>query len=146
MQVKDVMTVDPVCVTPDTTLSQVATLMVESNCGAILVVDDLSTKRVVGIVTDRDIVCRSVARGENTSPRLVASTMSSPVATVFPDTSVDQCCEVMQVHQYRRVAVVDAEDRCLGIVAQADLARHATLELVAETLRQISLDSPAGLG
>lgn len=56
MQVKDAMTADPACVTPDTTLEQVARLMVERDCGAILVVDDLSARRVVGIATDRDIV------------------------------------------------------------------------------------------
>ncbi len=146
MQVKDVMTVDPACVTPDTTLEQVACLMVERDCGAILVVDDLSTRRVVGIVTDRDIACRSVARGEHAAHHAVASVMSSPVATVSPETPVQRCSEVMQEHQYRRIAVTDADDRCLGIVAQADLARHASPEVIAETVKKISLASPAGLG
>jgi CBS domain-containing protein len=146
MQVKDVMTADPACVTPDTTLERVAQLMVERGCGAILVVDDLSAKRVVGIATDRDIVCRSVARGEHAAHQAVASVMSSPVATVSLETPVQRCGRLMQEHQFRRVAVIDAEGRCLGIVAQADLARHGSPEVVAETVKRISLASPMGLG
>ena len=146
MQAKDVMTADPACVTPDTTLEQVARLMVKRDCGAILVVDDLSSRRVVGIVTDRDIVCRSVARGEHAAHQRVASVMSSPVATVSLDTPVQRCGRLMQEHQYRRIAVIDAEGRCLGIVAQADLARHGSPDVVAATVKSISLASPAGLG
>lgn len=146
LQVKDVMTPDPACVTPDTTLERVATLMVERDCGAILVVDNLSARRVVGIVTDRDIVCRSVARGEHPANQMVESVMSAPVATATLETPVQRCCRLMQEHQFRRIAVADAEGRCLGIVAQADLARHASPETIAETVKRISLASPAGLG
>ncbi len=146
LQAKDIMTADPACVTPDTTLERAATLMAERDCGAILVVDDLSAKRVVGIVTDRDIVCRSVARGEHPANQTVASVMSSPVATVTLETPVQRCCGLMQECQFRRVAVTDAEDRCLGIVAQADLARHVSPEAIAEMVKRLSLASPAGLG
>jgi CBS domain-containing protein len=145
MQVKDVMTVDPTCVAPDTTLERVARLMVEHDCGAILVVEDLSARRVVGIVTDRDIACRSVASGEHAAQQTVASIMSSPVATVSPETSVERCSLLMQEHQFRRVAVSDPAGRCLGIVALADLARHASAEMLAETVKRISLVSQMGL-
>ena len=146
MQVKDLMTFDPACVTPDTTLERVARMMVEHDCGAILVVKDLSARRVVGIVTDRDIACRSVARGEHAAYQAVASVMSSPVATVFPETSVERCSQLMQEQQCRRIAVTDDEDRCLGIVAKADLANHASAAVLAETVKRISVTSPAGLG
>lgn len=72
--------------------------------------------------------------------------MSSPVATVSLDTPVQRCGRLMQEHQLRRVAVIDAEGRCLGIVAQADLARHGSPQVISEMVKSISLASPMGLG
>src|SRR5688500_19096728 len=65
MQVREIMTSDPACCTPDTNLQDVACMMIECDCGAIPVVDDLDSGRVIGMITDRDITCRTVAQRKN---------------------------------------------------------------------------------
>jgi CBS-domain-containing membrane protein len=67
--------------------------------------------------------------------------MSSPVVTVTPDTTVDECCRLMESHQIRRMPVVDPQMRCLGIVSQADLARNAAPMQTAEVLAEVSRPS-----
>jgi CBS domain-containing protein len=115
-------------------------MMVEHDCGAIPVVSSQSDKRPVGVVTDRDIVCRIVAAGKDTLRSTAKECMSSPVVTVTPDTGLEKCCQAMEEAQIRRAPVVDASGSCCGIVSQADIAKHApernTGELVKEVSRQ----------
>lgn len=85
MQVKDVMTANPACCTAETNLREVAQLMVEHDCGEIPVVANKDTKKPVGVVTDRDIVCRTVAKGTNPLDLTAADCMSQPCVTVTPD-------------------------------------------------------------
>jgi len=134
MEVRDLMTADPVCCDPDTGLQDVAKMMLENDCGAIPVVED---GKPTGIVTDRDITCRAVALGKNPLEMTASDIMSSPVETVTEDTSLEDLCEVMEDEQIRRVVVVDADGRVCGIVAQADLAEYADDE-VAEVVEKIS--------
>jgi len=139
MQVRDIMTSDPECCTPDTPLQEAARLMVDCNCGAIPVVSDTVSHRLVGIITDRDITCRAVAKGLNPLQMKVADCMTTSVATVAPEASLEECCNIMEQHSVRRVPVVDASGRCVGIVAQADIAANAPEEETAEVVREISL-------
>jgi CBS domain-containing protein len=141
MHVKELMSPDPACCTPDTNLQEVARLMCDYDCGEIPVVDDRNHMRVVGVVTDRDITCRSVAKGMNPLDMTAESCMSSPVVTVTPETSVDECCRLMEEHQIRRMPVVDPDRRCLGIVSQADVARSAAPMQTAEVVAQVSRPS-----
>jgi CBS domain-containing protein len=138
MRVKELMSPDPACCTRDTNLQEVARLMCDYDCGEIPVVDDRNNMRVIGVVTDRDITCRSVAKGKNPLEMTADSCMSSPVVTVTPDTSVDEACRLMETHQIRRIPVVDPDQRCLGIVSQADLARNATPMQTAEVVAEVS--------
>jgi len=134
MQVKDVMTPDPACCTPDTPLDQVARLMVDHDCGAIPVVEDPESLSPVGVVTDRDIATRAVAQGLNPFDTPARDCMTTMVVSVKPDDDVRVCCEKLEQHQVRRAVVVDARGGCCGIVSQADIARmmpeHETAELV----------------
>jgi len=141
MRVKELMSPDPACCTRDTNLQEVARLMCDYDCGEIPVVDDRNNMRVIGVVTDRDITCRSVAKGKNPLEMTADSCMSSPVVTVTPDTTVDEACRLMETHQIRRIPVVDPEQRCLGIVSQADLARNATPMQTAEVVAEVSRPS-----
>lgn len=134
MDVRDLMTADPVCCDADTGLQDVAKMMVDNDCGAIPVIDD---GRPVGIVTDRDIACRAVAEGKNPLEMTAGEIMSSPVEAVTEETSLEDLCELMEDEQIRRVVVVDDEGRVCGIVAQADLAEYADDE-VAEVVEKIS--------
>lgn len=93
MQVKDLMTQDPACCTPDTNLQEVAQMMVEQDCGCIPVVESQETLKPVGVVTDRDITCRTVAQGRNPLEMTAGECMSGPVLTVTPETSLGYCSE-----------------------------------------------------
>jgi CBS domain-containing protein len=142
MQVKDVMTPDPVCCTPDSTLQRVAEMMVENDCGEIPVVDNIANMVPVGVITDRDITCRTVAKGLNPLLMTAGDCMTKPCVTVTPDISLDECCSVMEKNQIRRVPVVDASGACCGIVALADVARHAGKGDTAKVVKEVS--EPSG--
>src|SRR5687768_11839838 len=86
MLVKDVMTPDPACCISETALQEVAQLMVDHDCGEIPVVDSKETNRPIGVITDRDIVCRAVAQGLNPLDLTVADCMTTPCVTVTPET------------------------------------------------------------
>lgn len=139
---RDVMTPDPACCAPHTTLDQVARMMAQNNCGEIPIVD--VNDRPVGVVTDRDIVCRVVADGKNPMAHTAESCMTQPVVTVQADDPVEQVVRTMEQHQIRRVPVVDEQGCCSGIIAQADLACAEPLSEVGELVREVSRDSGRG--
>ena len=143
MQVKEIMTEDPACCTPETKLQEVAKLMVEKNCGAIPVVENLQNKKPVGIITDRDITCRAVAQGKNPLDLTAGQLMTSPVMMLTPEVSLEECVRVMEEEQVRRVPVIDSAGVCCGIVAQADIARTAPEHETAELVKDISLAAGA---
>lgn len=138
MQVKDVMTSDPACCTPDSTLQRVAELMVEKDCGEIPVVDNVASMRPIGVITDRDITCRAVAKGLNPATLTAGDCMTQPCITISPTTSLDECCRVMEDKQIRRVPVVDESGACCGIVALADIVKHAGKGDAGEVVKEVS--------
>ena len=138
MKVMDIMTENPACCMPDDGLQAVATQMVENDCGCIPIVEDMSSKKPVGIVTDRDIACRAVAEGKNPLDLTALDIMTKNVVTVTPETSVEECCNLMEEHQIRRIAVVDDSGACCGIVAQADIAVNADDGKTAEVVQEVS--------
>src|SRR5262245_11836965 len=125
MQVREIMSNNLVCCTPDTSLTDVARLMVEHDCGQIPVVGP-KDRTPVGAVTDGDSACRVVARGRNPLGLTAKDCMSSPVVSVSVDADVDDCCQTMAQMQVRRLPVLDEDGQCCGMVAQADIARVAS--------------------
>ena len=136
---RDVMTTNPACCTPSTTLDQVAKLMVHNDCGEIPVVD--STDQPIGVITDRDIVCRVVAEGKNPIGYTAEQFMSQPVVTVTVNTPIDDVVITMEKHQIRRVPVVDEQGSCAGMISQADVAWTRGEREVAELVREVSRDT-----
>ena len=136
---KDIMTPSPQCCSGETTLNDVANLMVEADCGEIPVTD--SSNRLVGVITDRDIVCRAVAKGKNPSAVTAAEIMTEPVVCVNEDTTLEKVMGVMEENQIRRVPVVDAAGCCCGIISQADVALNAREGQVGELVREVSKDA-----
>lgn len=116
--------------------------MVEADCGEIPVTD--GSNRLLGVVTDRDIVVRVVAKGKNPSAVTAAECMSEPVVVVKEDTTLEDVMSVMEENQIRRVPVVDAGGCCCGIISQADVALSADKNETGEMVREVSKDS-AGL-
>lgn len=138
MQVREIMTAKPACCTPDTPLQQVAQLMVEHDCGEIPIVRSATDGTLVGVVTDRDIVCRLIAMGRNPLDETAESCMSSPVVAVRESTSIEECARIMEESQIRRVPVVNGGGMCCGIVSQADIAKHASRRITADLVKDVS--------
>lgn len=138
MNVREVMTADPACCTADTPLADVAKMMVDCDCGAIPVVDNQDNKKPVGMITDRDITIRTVAEGKNPLDLTASDAMTKNVRTVTPETSLEECCNLMEEHQIRRIAVVDKNGSCCGMIAQADIAINADDRKTAEVVQEVS--------
>ena len=138
MDVRSAMTADPACCTAATPLHLVARMMVDNDCGEIPVVDDHESRRPIGVVTDRDITVRAVARGLNPLDIPASEIMTSPVVTVNPETSLSDCCCLMEQHQIRRVLVIDDAGRVCGIVAVADIAKTAGQNATGEVVKEVS--------
>ena len=112
--------------------------MVEADCGEIPVID--ASKRLIGVITDRDIVCRVVAKGKNPSSVTAGECMTEPVVVVTEDTPLASVMQVMEENQIRRVPVVDGSGCCCGIISQADVALSASENQVGEMVREVSKD------
>lgn len=136
MQVREIMTSNPATCAPSANLQEVAELMADHDCGEIPVLGDGG--KPAGVVTDRDIACRAVARAKDPKRTSASDIMTAPVVTVRPEDSVDDCVRLMEQHQIRRVLVVDGEGLCCGVVSQADIARAAPEEEVTELVRDVS--------
>lgn len=141
MKVKDVMSENVTCCSPDARLPEVARAMIECDCGEIPVVDDKERMRPIGVVTDRDIVVRAVAAEQDTRELNAGECMTSPCVTTTPETSLDACMRLMEEHQIRRVPVVDDRGSCCGIVAQADIARYASKRETGRVVNEVSKPS-----
>jgi len=144
MQVNEIMTPNPACCTPDSTLLEVAQMMEQYDCGCIPVVDSHSDMRPVGTITDRDITIRTVAADHNPIAMKASDIMTTDIATVTPNMSVEECFDVMEDKEIRRVLVVDAQGKCCGIVAQADVVQSTASPIrTNKVIREISESAPS---
>ncbi|MEO8072403.1 MAG: CBS domain-containing protein [Acidobacteriota bacterium] len=138
MLVNEIMTESPACCTADASLQEVAKMMVTNDCGCIPVVEDMAHNKPIGMITDRDITCRAVAEGKNPLDLTAGDIMTKNVITVTPDTSVEDCCNMMEDNQIRRIAVIDENGGCCGMVAQADIAINTNDNKTAEVVQEVS--------
>jgi CBS domain-containing protein len=136
MKVEDIMTRDAACCASDAGVCEVAELMVVHDCGEIPVCDE--RRHVIGVVTDRDIVCRLVAKGKNPLDMRVRDCMSSPVITVTPDMPVEDCSRLMEQYRVRRLPVLDTGGAICGMVSQADLAQKGPHAIALEMVENVS--------
>jgi CBS domain-containing protein len=134
MKISDIMTTNPASVAPDATLGEVATLMRQEDCGSIPVVED---GRLVGIVTDRDIVVRAIAAGKDAKRTPVSEVMSADPITIDPNDDVMEAERHMRERQVRRLPVVE-DGKLVGIVVTAQIARRAEAKQTGETIKEIS--------
>ena len=135
-QVRDVMSENPACCRPETPLREVAEMMVANDCGEIPICD--GARRPIGVVTDRDIVCRLLAKGHDPLHATAKDCMSRPVMTCTPEMSIEDCAQLMERHQIRRAPVVDQSGTVCGMISQADLARKGPESTAAELVHQVS--------
>ena len=134
-KVRDVMTTRPRVVSPDTPVAQVAELMESEDVGAIPVLDG---ERLIGMVTDRDIVVRAIAKGKDPRGMPVGEISSGDLVTVEPDRNLSDALRLMAQYQVRRLAVVDEEEHLVGVVSQADVALESKEKDTGQLLEEIS--------
>ena len=138
MQVSEIMTHDVEIIAPDASLQQAASVMEAMGVGSLPVCDG---KRLVGAITDRDIVVRGVAAGLSPVDGLVRDCMTSDIAYAFCDERADEVLERMKVLQVRRLAVLDRDKTLIGIVSLGDIAtepRAAAARSVGVAVAEIS--------
>jgi CBS domain-containing protein len=133
------MTRDPACCELGDTAAGAARIMRAEDVGAVPVCMNRQTRKLVGIVTDRDIAVYVVAKGRDPNRTQVASVMTRNPFTCRPEDDLETALDVMESHQVRRIPVVDEDGRLVGIIAQADVAtRTQAAEQKAEMVEQIS--------
>lgn len=135
----DVMTKNPTCCTADDPVTRAAEIMKTENVGAVPVVDSEANKKLIGIVTDRDLVLKVVADNKSYSSTKVQEVMTSNPVTCFPDDKVQDVIDRMGQHQIRRIPVVDPSQRIAGIISLGDVAvRVDQPKQTAEALEELS--------
>ncbi len=139
MNCNDVMTQNPVYCLPNDLVLNAADLMKNGNIGSILVVQDEQTRKLVGIVTDRDLALKIVAEGLDAKTTKVEAVMTREVVTCRADDDLQMAVDAMAAHQLRRIPVVDSDSKILGIIAQADVATRVDQpKITAEMVKEIS--------
>ncbi len=134
MKVSEIMTREPSTLRPASTIGEAATIMRQDDCGSVPIVEG---GRLVGIITDRDIVLRVLAGGRDPKTTHVSDAMTADPVTVGPDTTVDEARKVMAERQVRRLPVVEG-GRLVGLVVIGQVARRDNAKDVGETLKEVS--------
>lgn len=138
MQVRDIMTANPSCITPEDPVSVAAQVMREVGVGIVPVVDNRADMRLVGVITDRDIAVRCAARGHEPRCPVRQHMTLSPLHTVHPEENVEAVIALMEWEQVRRIPVILPGGRLAGIVALADIVRLVGPSRPVEVERMIA--------
>jgi len=133
--VRDAMTGNPRVIGRDSTVVEAAKMMREEDVGVVPIVDG---DKLVGTLTDRDIAIRVVAEGKDPNTTKAEEVASREIVTIDPQQDLDEALRLMARHQVRRLPVVEEDGKLVGIVAQADIAQHATDEQTGELVEEIS--------
>ena len=135
----EVMTKNPICCLPNDTVAGAAELMKNENIGSIPVIENEQTKKLVGIVTDRDLTLKVVAGGLDAKSTKVEAVMTRKVVTCLENDDLQKALDLMAEHQLRRIPIVDNNYKVVGIIAQADVATRVDQpEKTAEMVKEIS--------
>lgn len=138
MLVKDAMSKNLYCCVPSDTAQEAAKTMSAQGVGALPVVSDSTNRILEGIVTDRDLCCNVVAGAKLAETTRIADVMTRNPITCTAENTLDDCEELMQKHQVRRLPVTDKQGRCIGMLAQADIALHGPAGMVSKMVAEIS--------
>jgi len=133
-QVKDVMSSNPTTCEPQASVVDAAKVMAKEDVGPIPIVEG---DRLVGLVTDRDLVMRVLAEGRDAGSTMVGEIASRDLVTVSPDDDLDRALQLMAENQVRRLPVVES-DSLVGIIAQRDIALEGQDRETGQVVEQIS--------
>jgi CBS domain-containing protein len=118
----EVMTKNPVCCLPNDTVSKVAQLMKSKDFGSVPIIENEQTRKLVGIVTDRDLALKIVADGRDPKSTNADEVMTRPVVICRAEDDLQKALDAMSENRLRRIPVVDRNNGIVGIIAQADVA------------------------
>jgi CBS domain-containing protein len=135
MQLKAIMTSPAATIAPESSLAEAAKKMLELDIGVLPVANG---QAMVGIVSDRDIAIRGVARGMDPQRTAVREIMTKDVFTCQASVDVQEACNVMEEKQVRRLVVVDGGDTPVGVVSLGDIAQHLRREQSGDVLKKVS--------
>lgn len=139
---KEVMTSDPMCCLPQDTADRLAKLMRDENIGSVPICQDRHSKKLIGIVTDRDLALQIATEGRDPRSVRAQEVMTSNPITCRPDDDLESALQAMERHQVRRIPVVNNNSELVGIISQADVAtRSAEPRKTAEMVEEISKPS-----
>ncbi|HEY7956018.1 MAG TPA: CBS domain-containing protein [Polyangia bacterium] len=141
MNVSELMTENPECCTPDDSVAEAARIMQRLDVGFIPIIESQDTRRLVGCLTDRDIVVRAIAEGKDADLCTCGDVMSRDLVSCSPDDDIERCRDLMEDNQLRRVLICDEDGALRGVVAMADVARVLEEEKIGETTRAVSQPS-----
>jgi CBS domain-containing protein len=133
--IREAMTSNPKTVSTDQTVVDAARIMKQEDAGIVPIVDG---DKLVGVITDRDITITVVADGKDPQSTKVTEIASRDLVTIDPQQNLDEALRLMASHQVRRLPVVEEDGRLVGILAQADVAQHASDERTGEVVEEIS--------
>jgi len=134
----EVMTKNPVCCLPNDKVTK-AKLMKSERVGSIPIIENEQTKKLVGIVTDRDLALKIVAEGLDAKSTKVDAIMTRKVVTCRAEDDLQKALDAMAENQLRRIPIMDNDDKLVGIIAQADVATRVNQpEKTAAMVKEIS--------
>ena len=134
-RIREVMTSNPSTIEPNKTVADAARIMKQEDAGVVPVTEN---GRLTGMVTDRDIAIRVVAEGKDPKSTPVREVASKDLVTIDPQQDLDEALRLMAQHQVRRLPVVEEDGRLVGVVAQADVARHGDDTKTGQVVQEIS--------
>lgn len=138
MNIKDVMTLNPISCPPGATLKDIAGIMRDEDIGEVPIVTEDGGRKLAGVVTDRDIVVRTVAAGHDPSKTTANDCMTEPAITCKESDTLEDCAQAMASHRIRRMPTVDENGELCGIVARADLQATDARSLKQQVADRVS--------
>ena len=138
VKARHLMTPNPICCLPTDTAQHVAAVLRDNDVGALPVVKDHQSRKLIGIITDRDLCCAVVAAGVEAKAILIRRLLSKNPVKCHVEDELERCIEAMERYQVRRLPVVDDHGHCVGIISQADLALRAKPQAVSRVVAGVS--------
>ncbi len=143
---RDIMTKNPVCCVAMDTAAEAAKLMKTNDVGILPVVASQGDRKLIGAVTDRDLVLKVMAEGLDPAATVVELALSKPPITCSPDDAWEQALELMEKHRIKRILVADNQERAVGVISQSDVAlRLRNRQKTGEVVESISQPGPGGV-
>jgi CBS domain-containing protein len=143
MRIRHAMTKEPRCCVPSDTAQKAAMIMRDEDAGVVPVLENEQSRKIVGVVTDRDLCMNVVAEGRDPRTVRTEECMTTTVVTCSPNDSIEKATELMRENQIRRIPVVNEQGELQGIVSVADVVGRGEIKTTQthDTLKRVSAPS-----